>query len=304
MFFKANQAIILLTSASIIWGATAPIMKLTLEQIPVFSLAFIRMAVASAILGIFVIGQLKIRKSDQLTFIAAAITGVTLNLTFFFIGLKLTSAILASFLVASVPIFTMLAAHIYLKEKFTTRLIFASAVALLGVTIIIGKPDGAFNLIQTIGNVLLLLSTFAWVAHEIIAKKLLKVYDAATVTFFTTAIGALTFLPLFIWEYLKNPLWINHVNSTGLLGLLYGIIFASLIAYWAWQKGLSLLPAGEASFFFYLDPISGGILSIILLKERLTPTLIIGAILIAAGVFLAEHNRKSHPLHKSVIAQN
>ena len=106
-------------------------------------------------------------------FIWAALTGVSFNLTFFFLGLKLTEAITASFLVASVPILTILAAHFYLREKLSFSLISSSIIALVGIIIIIGKPLGSFTLTQTIGNMLLLIATFSWVVHEIIAKKLL-----------------------------------------------------------------------------------------------------------------------------------
>lgn len=295
---KVSPAFFYTATAAIIWGATAPIMKLTLTEIPVFSLAFIRMTVASIILGAIIFKNLKIKKSDYLTFFWAAITGVTLNLSFYFIGLKLTEAILAAFLIAAVPIFTMIAAHFYLKEKFTTRLIIASLIAFFGVVIIIGRFDKPVTSFQILGNILLLLATISWVINEIIAKKLLKVYDGGTVAFYTMAIGAFTFLPLFIWEYFKGSNWISEVTTKGFLGLLFGIFFASLTAYWAWQKGLKLLPAGQAAFFFYLDPISGAILAMILLGEKLTPSLIVGGILIALAVFLAEQKRKSHPLHK------
>lgn len=299
---KFNSAFLYTSTAAIIWGATAPIMKLTLEEIPVFSLAFLRMAFASLILGLFIFKNLKIAKVDFSRFFWAAITGVTLNLTLFFIGLKLTQAILAAFLIASVPIFTMIAAHIYLKEKFTRRLIIASLVAFAGVTIIIGKGSGEFNSLAVIGNILLLLATLSWVAHEIIAKKLLKVYDGSVVTFYSMAIGAVTFLPLFLLEFVANPQWVTNVTIKGFAGAIFGIFLASLTAYWAWNKGLKLLPAGHAAFFFYLDPISGSILAIILLGEKLTPQLVIGGILIAIAVFLAEQKRKNHPLHKSSLS--
>ena len=149
MLFKVNKALLFTATASIIWGATAPIMKLTLQEIPLFSLAFIRMATASAILGFFVYKKLKIRKVDQFNLILAALTGVTINLTLFFLGLKLTSAIVASFLTASVPIFTLIAAHLYLKEKFTKKLVLASIVAFTGVAILVGKLSASafYNLL-------------------------------------------------------------------------------------------------------------------------------------------------------------
>lgn len=296
---KFNSALLYTATAAIIWGATAPIMKLTLQEIPVFSLAFLRMFFASIILGALIFKNLKIEKGDYKAFFYAAITGVTLNLAFFFLGLKLTEAILAAFLIASVPIFTMIGAHMYLGEKFTTRLIIASIIALTGIVIIVGKFEGQMKPLELLGNILLLISTLTWVAYEIISKKLLKTYDGNVVAFYTMAIGAATFLPLFLIEFAKNPRWVTNISTQGATGLLYGIFFSSLIAYWAWNKGLKLLPAGQAAFFFYLDPISGAILAMVLLGEKLTPQLVIGGLLIAVAVFLAEHKRKQHPLHKS-----
>lgn len=293
---KIKPAYLYLLTASVIWGATPAIMKLTLLEVPPFSLGFIRMFFAGIILITFLYKDLKIKRADIGLFTLAALTGTTLNLSLFFLGLQLSHAINASLLIASVPIFTIFAAHLFLKEKLHPRIIIAGLVALIGVVFIIGKPDGSTTLPHMLGNILLLLSSLAWVAYEIIAKKLLKTYKSTTVTFYTTAIGAATFAPLFIWEYAKNPAWITGVTPSGAAGIIYGIIFASLIAYSAWQMGLAKIPAGEASFFFYLDPITGVALSIVLLGEKLTTNIIIGGALIFAGVALAEYKRRNHPL--------
>lgn len=273
-------------------------MKLTLREVPTFSLAFIRMFCASAILAPIIYKRLKIESVDFKTFVASALTGVTINISLFFIGLKLAPAINAALLVASVPIFTLITAHFYLKEKFSIVLAGASATALLGVFIIVGIPTASSNSWEILGNILLLLSALSWVFHEIFAKKLFTKYDAATVAFYTMALGSLTFLPMALYEYFANPNWFSTVTTNGLLGIFYGIFGASLIAYWAWQKGLSQMPAGRASFFFYIDPISGAILAVLLLGEKITPQLVIGGLLITIAVILVQYRRKPHPLIK------
>ncbi|GEM_PF-3391151 len=293
-----QKALLLAATSAFIWGATAPIMKLTLTQVPIFSLVAIRMGIASLIMIPFVIKNLKIDKEDRVLFLWSALTGITIHLTLFFIGLKLSQAIYAAFLAATVPVMTLFAATIFLKEKLTPRIIIASAVALFGVLIIIGKPNGALTLQSFIGNIILIISAAFWVVHEIIAKNILKKYSAQTLTFYTMAIGAITVLPMALIEFINNPAWTQNISTSGFAGILYGIIFASFIAHWAWQKGLSLLPAGEASFFFYIDPVSGAILAMLLLGEKLTLPLVAGGILISVSVILAENKRRAHPLHR------
>lgn len=295
---KIKSATLLIVAATLIWGGTPPIMKLTLEQVPPFSLAFIRFFFASVILFILTYKNLIIQKEDFPQFIKAALAGVTLNISLFFIGLKMAPAINAALLIAAVPVLTLVAAHVLLKEKVSVKVIIASIIALAGVITIVGIPSTSGSLVEIIGNILLLLSALSWVFHEIFAKGLLIKYSAATVAFYTMAIGALTFLPLAAAELVLNPSWFSLVTKTGFFGILYGIFGASLIAYWAWQKGLSQLPASQASFFFYIDPITGAVLSVILLGEKITPQLIIGGLLITAAVFLVEYHRKPHPLLK------
>lgn len=294
---KLSSATLLIITATVIWGATPAIMKLTLQEVPTFTLAFLRMGTASAILSILVFKNLKVKKQDIKTIVLAGLSGVTFNIALFFLGLKLAPAINAALLVASVPIITLFAANIFLKEKFSPKLLASSAVAAAGVFFIVGLPTAA-NSTQFIGNILLLLSGLAWVFYEIISKKLFKSYSASTVTFWAMAIGAFTFLPFAAYEQVTNPSWVNNVTIVGLLGIMFGIFFASLTAYWAWQKGLSQMPAGRAAFFFYLDPISGAIFAMILLSEKLTPQLIIGGLLITIAVILVEYRRKPHPLLK------
>jgi len=246
---KLRSATILIIIATLIWGGTPAIMKLTLTEVPVFTLAFIRMAGASVILSFFIFKKLKIKKPDIKTFIYAGLSGVTFNIAFFFLGLKLAPAINAALLAASMPILTLLAANFFLKEKFSLKVLAASVIAASGVFFIIGLPS-ASNLTQFIGNILLLLSAIAWVIYEIVSKKLFRSYGASTVAFYTMAIGAVTFAPLAIYEQIKNPVWTSNVTIVGLLGILYGIFFASLTAYWAWQKASRKCPPAAPLFSF------------------------------------------------------
>ncbi len=291
-----KPAFIYLITAAILWGAVVPIMKITLREIPIFSLIFLRMSFASILLLPFVYKKLKIEKSDWRNIFLAAFLGTNLNLAFFFFGLEHTQAINASVILATAPVFTLAFAHFILKEKFSLKLILGASLSFIGTIIIVGIPAIQLSLLSTLGNIALVASSLTWVGHEFYAKKILIKYDPLVVSFYTMAIGAVIFSPVAASELFTNSAWFSQISISGLLGLLYGIFFASFIGYSLWQKGLASLPASEASFVFYLLPLFGIIFSIILLHEKFNPILIVGSILILAGIILAEYHRKTHPL--------
>ncbi len=296
---KINPALLYLIIAAVIWGATVPIMKFTLTEIPLFTLIVIRMAAASTLLIPFAYKHIKkVERADFKLLFLSALFGTNLNLAFFFFGLEYSQAINGSVILATTPILTLIFAHIYLREKFTLKLACGAVLSLLGVITIIGIPAFDMDIKSTLGNLSLLASALAWVGHEIFSKKALKKYHYTAVAFYTTFIGATVFFPLMLLELMDNPTWYQGVSTNGLLGLIYGMVFASFIAYTAWQKGLAQTTATLASFVFYLLPITGIIFSIILLHESFNPMSIAGTVLVFLGVVLAETHRKLHPLHK------
>ncbi len=291
---KFSPAFFYLVIAAIIWGATVPIMKITLREIPLFSLATIRMGFASILLLPFVYKDINIDRDDIPLMVLIAILGTNLNLGLFFFGVKNSPAINSSVITSTTPIFTLLSAHILIREKLSRKLLIGTLLALFGTIVIIGIPVLGLDGETSLGSLALLGSTLAWVGYELVSKKALKKYRPLTITFFTMALGTLFFIPFATSDLINFPSWYLHLSKEGLLGLLYGIIFASTIAYSFWQEGLKKTTAGQASLTFYLLQISGIIFSYILLGESFTLISAIGSAIILGGVILGEYHRKSH----------
>lgn len=292
-------AILALILSSTIWGAAAPIFKWSLENVPLFSFGFIRFAVATIILFVFVYKKLSIAKEDLMSVVRLGLWGVTLNVFFFLSGLKLTLAINASIMIATIPIFTLIAATIFFKEKLTRNIIISAAVAFLGITTIFAEQISQFGLsLNILGNILLMSASLSWLAYEIEGKKLFTKYSPTVLTFYTMLIGAHTFLPFALVEFFQNPAWPQHLEFKGYFGLVYGAVLSSALAYFLWQWGLSKLPISEAGLFLYLNPIAGVAVAILLLGEQITAPFLVGGLLVFAGVVMAESGRLRHPLHQ------
>ncbi|MBI2036644.1 DMT family transporter [Candidatus Microgenomates bacterium] len=293
-------AFLALILASIIWGASAAVMKITLFTVPPFSLALIRFGAAALLFLPLVWKNLIIKKEDLPAFLLLGLIGFTVHIPLFLFGLKLTTALNAGIIVSSVPLFTLLLASIFLKEKIKINLVLGIILGIAGVGIIIGKDAFATGVkLSPFGDMLILTAMLLFVFYEILSKKLFRKYSVFVVTFYSFVIGAVTFIPFAIFEFAQNPNWINNVSQASFWGIIYGIFLSSFAAYSLWQWGLSKLSANRVGFFFYLDPVVATIVAVILLSEVVTGPFIIGSLLIFAGLFIAEGRLPyHHPIHQ------
>jgi drug/metabolite transporter (DMT)-like permease len=71
-------------------------------------------------------------------------------------------------------------------------------------------------------------------------------------------------------------------------------VLSGNLAYYLNNLGQRTIEVSEAAPFSYLYPIFSAILAVFLLGDRLTPTIIVGSIIIFIGVFLAEWKKRRY----------
>lgn len=287
MSAQSARPYLFLFFATLIWGATIPIMKYALEYIPVFVLAFMRFGIASLLILPFVHKQLRIHRQHLWLFLLSGVFGIFIHISFFFFGLSNTTALNTGVLVSASPLFMMLAAGFFLKERITKRMIAGGCIGFAGIlTIMLKDISGPFQM-YPIGDILIIASTLTLVFAEITNKKLFQFYSPYVVTFYMFFIGSLGFSPFAVRFFSESPHFLSTIPLSAILALLFGIFFSSFTAYLLWQKGLSQVDASRAGFFVYLDPIITTSLSVLLLHEVITLPFIIGGVLIIGGILTA-----------------
>jgi drug/metabolite transporter (DMT)-like permease len=78
---------------------------------------------------------------------------------------------------------------------------------------------------------------------------------------------------------------------------MFGIVFASLLAYFLQTFALKILTASNVSIFTYIDPVVTLLVAAPLLGERPTPAFVIGSLFVIIGIFKAEGRLHWHPIH-------
>lgn len=295
---KKRLAILAIIAANIIWGAAAPIFKWSLLDIPPFTFAFVRFLLATLLLFPFAYHKLHIRKSDILYLILISFFGFTINISCFLIAMTLTRSINAPIIASSGPVFLLIGSFLYLKERTKRKILLGTLVSLLGILIITVQPilqkgvdDSMF------GNVLLIIATIASVIYTLMLKKIAGRYSTVTLTFWTFAISTFTFLPGMYYET-HGFLQFAHFHTQGILGLLFGAVFSSIIGYLLFTYAIKYIQANEIGVFLYIDPVIAIIIAAPLLGEYITPVYLAGSLLVFTGIFVSEKRIHWHPLHK------
>lgn len=308
-----RKAVIALIITNIIWGAASPIFKWSLQNIPPFSLAFLRFYYAALILAFILIFnhlfnknyeglRVQIRriiKYDGKSLLLLALFGITFNITFFFLGLKLSSAIDAPVIASAGPMFTFFLAIIFLKEKFKLKRFLGMLISLFGVILIVIQPVlEKTSTSSVLGNLFFVLATLGAVGQAIFGKKIYSNHNFILVTFLSFLIGTLTFFPFVIFEYINYPEWIFNLDYKGIIGIVFGSVFSSAAAYTLLGYGLSKIYASQVAIFAYIDPVVAVLIAVPLLGEKITLPYIIGSFLVFSGIYLAEKRIHYHPITK------
>ncbi len=286
---------------NIIWGAAAPIFKYALENIPPFTLAFIRFFGAGLIfIPLAVHHWQKINKRQWLEILLVGFFGVTINISFFFLGLPRSTSINVPVIASSGPVFIYLFSIIFLHEKPKYKVFSGMMVALFGVLVIILSPvlgnGTGLNLGKVGGNVFFLIATFGTVFQIIFGKDILKKVNPCQVTAISFLFGSMTFLPLMITEL--DSWGFHQLNGQGILGIIFGVFFSSAVAYFLFYYGMSKIKAQEVGLFTYIDPIVAALIAMPLLGEYPDLYFFIGALLIFSGIFIAEKRIHYHPFNR------
>lgn len=292
-----QKAVLALILANFIWGAASPIFKWSLADIEPFTLAFLRFFPAALILFPFAIKKLKVQKEDWLKLVLISLAGITFNISFFFSGLKLAPSINAPIIATSAPLFLLIGCFCFLKEKLKTKILLGTLVGFVGVMIVILRPlvENGFET-AIIGNLLFVLATISAVIHTILAKKIIPKYEPITITFWIFTLGALSFLPFLYLEVAKYG-FLTDLALPGIIGIIFGVVFCSVLAYLLFHFALKNLWAQEVGIFTYLDPLVAILIAVPLLGEIPTPTYLLGGVLVFAGMFIAEGRIPYHPIN-------
>ena len=286
-------AYIALTFNALVWGAAFPIIKPAFDFISPTQYLYFRflLAVFNYIpFFLYFYIKLKPKVSYISKVLLIELLGTALPLIILYEGLSKTSALEASLIGSTGPIFIVLGSMFYLHEKESKREWQGLALSLLGSLVLIFEPlINGHTLIggSLTGNLYILGYNLLYTFYVLIAKKFYRkkppLYFGSLVYLATALIYSLILtysgtLPSF--SLLYNPIV--------LVPVLYMAIPGGILAFALYLYAQSKIEVSEANLFTYLNGVVAIPTSFFLLGEKPSFFTITSILIIAYGVYRAE----------------
>ncbi|MEH7373093.1 DMT family transporter, partial [Priestia megaterium] len=194
----------------------------------------------------------------------------------------------AGIIQATIPIFTLIFASIFLKETSTSGQKIAIIFSVVGVIYIMYMNDIENKNTSLLGSGLILISALVSSLYNVCARNLTQRYSLFTITYIMTLFGFITFNGLALTNHLMNNtihqfmepfVHLDFVIAIAYLGLLSSLVTSYLSNY-----ALSKIEASKMSVFSNFATLITILAGVIFLKEQFHLYHLVGSIIIITGV--------------------
>ena len=282
----------MLVCATLFWAGNFTIGKFAyLENIPPFSLAFLRWCLVWIILFPFTykeISKLRFKIKENLSlFFILGLTSVCIFSSFTYNALNYTQVINASLFNTAIPVTIILVCFLLKIEKTNIFQISGLVISVLGILAIITRLD--INILLSLnfnkGDLFMIVAIIAWGIYSAYLRKRTFDVPLLSLVHIICTFGLIFLFPLFLLEVIQGKTF--EISSNLFFILIYIAIFPSIGSYYCWAGAVAIIGANRAGIFLSLIPLFSTILAMMFFNEKFLFFHFIGSVLIILGLFLS-----------------
>lgn len=273
------------------WGGTYIAGRLAAAEAGPLCLAFLRFAVASALLiTLAMCRQGRMPKLHGLRgvrdMLILGATGIFAYNVLFFTALQTVHAGRASIITANNPIVVAIAAALFLKEPLTCSKGLGIIISIVGTIIAIsrGSLDVFTGQAFSWGDLALVGCFVSWATYSVYGKATMKNYSPLDAVTWSVVMGTILLFPCAVYDGLFTRL--ADYSSTVWLSAIYLGMFGTVLGFTWFYEAVQGIGATRAAVFTCLVPIVAILCGWLMLGEQITVSLLIGTALVLGGVML------------------
>jgi len=248
-----------------------------------------RLVIASVLLlaFAFLTGKIvKIERKDYGTFVLLSFFEPFLYFMGESYGLMYVSSTVGAIIVATIPLFSPIAASRFHGEKLSPRTFIGILLSFFGVSIVV--LDNSFNLTASpLGIALEFLAVLSAIGYIVVLKKLAVKYNPTSIITYQNLLGIIYFLPLWLVFEFRDFTSVPF-DFPAFAGILKLSVFASCIAFIFYAHSVKRLGINSVNIFINIIPVFTAIFAWYILDEPLTLRKFIGIVVVITGLLLAQ----------------
>lgn len=283
-------AYLLLSVSALAWAGNFVVGRYIHDQVTPITLSYGRWALALLILLPFtlrkVLRQLALIRGNLGLFALLGLSGMALFHSFVYAALESTGAINAALILSLTPVIIVLLSWVLDREPITLAQFAGIALSVVGAAALITRGD--LSVIRALdfnrGDLWMLVAVPNWALYSVLLRRRPAAVEPMVLLTVTIAAGLALLTPALIFELARGPDF--QLNEKTMASMVYVALFASVIAYICWNRGVAVVGANRAGPFMHLVPVFSALLAIAVLGESLLVHHGLGIGLIIAGIYL------------------
>jgi drug/metabolite transporter (DMT)-like permease len=303
----------------VFWGSTYLAIKYAIETLPPFLMAGSRFLFAGSVLFLWARLSKDYETPTWQHWRTSLIVGTLLLLGGnggVVLAQHFIPSSLAALLVATEPLWIVLLSWLWLKRgRPNWKVALGLAVGFAGVWMLISgrATDGAETAVagQWIGILAVILGAFSWAAGSIYGLRGSAPKSSLLTAGMQMMAGSISLL---IVGLIRGEWWTfepSAVSSSSIFGLIYLIVFGSLVGFTAYSWLLKNARPSMVATYAYVNPVIAVLLGWLIAGESMTGQMLIGAGIVVGSVVLitsqstAESEAAEESIHRSeALAEN
>jgi len=281
------QFVVIMIITVIVWAFAFPFIRIGLDELSFVNLTIMRFVVVCVTLLAILLLQpkrfSKLHKKDIIPIFILGFFGVMVYHFGVNYGEQYISPGAASLIIATIPVFVVVLAVMFLNEKITLKKSLGIVLSLCGVLIISiwGTQDASIEIEYIFGALAVLIAAAMGALYTVAGKKLLDRYSALSLTVYAMLLGSLGLIPFLSKSLLDE---VSAMSTRGWIAVIFLGICSTVIGYILWYVALKIKTASEVSVYLYAVPVLSTIISYFLFDDKITLLFIFGGLLVIVGL--------------------
>lgn len=285
-------AVAVLVLTPILFSTNPVIGRAAVESTGPWTLAFLRWALATAVLVPLAAPALRSHLTTLLAeapwLIALGALGMLICGGGLYTALQTTTATNATLIYTTSPLAILALERVLRGRPIRHRETAGIVLALAGIAVLVSRGSLAtlLGLTLNVGDLLTLGCAVSWAVYTVILRRpRLATLPALALFVAVAAAGTLLLAPLMVWETATSggfpSTGTQWLSIAGLVGL------ASVAAFLGYQASIRLAGPAVTGMMMYLMPVSGVAMAVLFLGERPGVAVLAGSLLVVGGLVIA-----------------